>query len=560
MILLQLIVFLYYRGGSVVKVHDNLDWAIHFIKLMKNNNSFYSFDANVNFLNGVSRIKLPSNISVQNLIYYYMPTISGYFTVYFLKIFIGLFSYILLLKEVFDKDRYQKYFNFIVLTGFMFAMLPTLPFTYFANVTIPLIAYLLVRTYKQPKKVINYVFVFLYPTLSHLMNYGLFICGALFVFLIYDLIKNKSLKLLPAFFLIIMGYLIVEYRLVYDIFLSDIPTIRDEFNLPAFNSSKTLFQWFVLLVNGDSHAMILAKNFVFPISMIFLLYYNIKKYKNKHKLLNPPNLIFMLIAFNSFCMYLFYSYILHDIIDKVIPVLADVNFGRMQHFNTLLWYILLLYLVIFVSKKSKIAATIICVVQIMIIIFSPYGYNDFANTLKQSDNSILQKVYRSIDAETAYLTFDEYYSEVLFEEIKEDINYNGEWSVAFKMKPSVLSYNDISTLDGHLSHYRLSYKNDFRELCKEQMEAHDMLGDFDYWGVRAYIPSKSNRPSTSKYVIDKMQVGEELLLNMDKFKSLDGRYIFSNGEILNTDSLGIKLLDVYWHDVSKYKIYVYCVD
>ena len=62
------------------------------------------------------------------------------------------------------------------------------------------------------------------------------------------------------------------------------------------------------------------------------------------------------------------------------------------------------------------------------------------------------------------LSYREFYSTKLFEKIKREIGYNGEWSVAFGMHPRVLQYNGISTLDGYSSYYPQAYKEQFRKL------------------------------------------------------------------------------------------------
>lgn len=60
------------------------------------------------------------------------------------------------------------------------------------------------------------------------------------------------------------------------------------------------------------------------------------------------------------------------------------------------------------------------------------------------------------------MSYREYFSTELFDKIKEEIGYEGEKAVAYGLDPGVLAYNGISTLDGVLSYYPLSYKEAFR--------------------------------------------------------------------------------------------------
>ncbi|MFR3251019.1 MAG: DUF6044 family protein [Eisenbergiella sp.] len=50
------------------------------------------------------------------------------------------------------------------------------------------------------------------------------------------------------------------------------------------------------------------------------------------------------------------------------------------------------------------------------------------------------------------------------EEIKADINYDGEYAAGYGLNTAVLEYSGISTLDGYLGFYPQSYKEEFTRL------------------------------------------------------------------------------------------------
>ena len=50
------------------------------------------------------------------------------------------------------------------------------------------------------------------------------------------------------------------------------------------------------------------------------------------------------------------------------------------------------------------------------------------------------------------------------EEIKADINYDGEYAAGYGLNTAVLEYSGISTLDGYLGFYPQSYKEEFTKL------------------------------------------------------------------------------------------------
>lgn len=145
----------------------------------------------------------------------------------------------------------------------------------------------------------------------------------------------------------------------------------------------------------------------------------------------------------------------------------------------------------------------------------------------------------------------------LFDAIKEDINYNGEYSVAYGYHPAVLTYNGISTLDGCLSHYYQSYKEAFREVIAPALEESDVAREyFDEWGGRAYIFSPTTEsvwlPERTKTVAD-----NRLVIGTDAFKALGGKYVFSRIKIDNADIIGLKLINSYTEDSSPYTIWEY---
>ena len=147
--------------------------------------------------------------------------------------------------------------------------------------------------------------------------------------------------------------------------------------------------------------------------------------------------------------------------------------------------------------------------------------------------------------------------EDLFSKIKEDISYEGEYSVAYGFHPAVLSYNGISTLDACLSHYSQAYKEDFREIIAPALEKSEAARIYyDEWAGRAYIFSGTDEsvwnPQKTMNVTD-----YELSINPEAFKNMKGVYIFSRIEICNADNLDLKLINSYTDENPPYTIWVY---
>ena len=533
----------------IIEPHDNLDYNTIYTAFAHDNNYFTSFDGEIPYLGGISRLLMPSNLNVMSLIYYYFSPFHAYIIVYLLKIFIGTTSFILLMREMLGEDKCADNKNIIILIAFTFGLLPGYPLAYLASSSLPLVLYLLIRIYKNPKKTINYVYLFLYPSLSHLIFYGIFIIGYIFIFIIYDLIKNKSKKLWIAFMVVLLSYVIIDFRLFYAMFFLDIETIKST----IVTANYSFIDIITVFINGQYHAGSVHKILILPLTFLFFTIHNIKNIIKKKSIFTIPNLIMLLLLFNTLVFALYRTDITRELIFKLIPPLEGINFSRTIFFNPILWY--LMFYIIVSKINSKIITSCAVLLQLAIVIFMPVAYNDIYINIAEHTN------HAKVNETEQVYSYRQYYSEKLFEDIKMDIDYSGEYAVAFRFHPSVLTYNGINTLDGYCSYYSKEYKDEFRELALPQLQQNeDNLKSFDTWGGRAYLFSNEVAVSDFNSYNSNDLIGngsENLYINIDKFHELNGVFIFSNGEISNAQEQKLKLIGKYKNKESLYQIYVY---
>ena len=188
---------------------------------------------------------------------------------------------------------------------------------------------------------------------------------------------------------------------------------------------------------------------------------------------------------------------------------------------------------------------------VLIIVFSGTRYNDFYHTC-------VTKAYELLKGkESDQLNYEEFYSVSLFEKAKEDMGYNGEWSVAYGFHPAILEYSNIATLDGSLGFYEQSYKEAFREVIAPALERKPVTKDYyDTWGARAYLYSGTDDSivaATRSYQV----TDTDIYISTEAFKELGGRYIFSRIELSNAQEAGLSLLGSYTEESSPYTLYVY---
>ena len=282
-----------------------------------------------------------------------------------------------------------------------------------------------------------------------------------------------------------------------------------------------------------------------------VLFYFIKKLiENKFnffKLLkNKYILVLIFIVINSIIAGLYYASGVREIVAVLIPPLKGWNFGRTVWFNPFLWYIM--FLIVLFEIKKEIIIYILCIIQLIIVLLTPRLYNDFLKTL----------YYNTVKTTTNALSYQEFYSEKLFEIIKEDIGYSNEKAVAFGFFSSILNFNKIHTLDGYHNAYSLEYKNKFKKIILPELLIDKRNKDyFEAWGGRAYIFSNEIYYDPRK-ILRKYEAN--LIIDENEFKKLGGVYIFSRVKIINYQEKKLKFIKKYSNKNSPYIIYLYRVN
>jgi hypothetical protein len=539
---------------TYIGVHDNLDIHIADYQIMRLNNAFFSHAKTLPLLGGIDRNFLLSEFYLYSLIYAVLPNFTAYITCYFLKIMIALISGILLGKDVLEY-KYEKYEWLIVLGSFIYGLLPLYPAFSFAFASIPLLIYLL-RKIVNNEGIRYYILLFFYPVLSYFTFFGPFIIGYILIYFIYRSLKDKkvSFSLIISMVLLSVSYILIEYRLFLLIFAGDQKTIRDTMVVDNYSLSKILLTIVDVFVKNMFHCEDLHRFVVMPIvlvSVIIINYIHIKEKDIKKLLTDPINLVMYFIIFNCVIYGLYYCQIIRELFEMIFKPLKGWQFNRTLFFNPFLWYLEIVFIAKRLCEYKKKFAILLVLLVLLSVIGNQSLYNDFYNTVYVNTWQIVK------NKKSETLSYGEFYSTDLFTKIKKDIGYEGEYSVAYGFHPSVLSYNGISTLDGCLSYYYQDYKEEFRKIIAPALNENEAArAYYDEWGARAYIFSGTVdsiwSPARTKMVSDK-----RLLIDVNAFKNLNGKYIFSRIDLSNNEELGLKLLSKYTDKNSPYSIWLY---
>lgn len=572
---MQVLVFAIFGGDSYIQVHDNLDLFIPHYKMLSLENAWFSQDVQMPMLHGIDRNLLGSEFLLYNILYIVFPSLWAYFIGYALKIAIGLFAFNFLAKDIFG-DKYKEYKKVVILIALAYGMIPVFPTYGIAFTSIPLIVVLVRRLYIQKtfrelkadgvdksliiRRILLYAGVFCYPILSYFSYHGFFILGYMCVALIILWVKDKKFptSIFASICTLSCGYVLFEYRLFKAMLFDDTVTIRttmlraDSSLIEALKAGAGEF-CNASFHSQDSHTYLILV--IVLIAIVAINYLYIKNKQGKKILTDPINLIMLWIIFNCLIFGLCDFVPFRTLLETLLPPLKGFEFSRTSFFNPFLWYAELLLVTIRMinsgKKLPRVAAAAIALFAALIVMFVPQLYNDFYSTCYNQAYKIIKK------KDTSTLNYNEFFSEDLFEEIKSDIEYNGQWSVAYGMHPGILVYNGISTLDGYLGMYSQEYKEKWMSLEAPAFEGSpSMKSYYEDWGARVCLYSGSDENTYAP--VRELELNDlRLMVNMDVLKELECSYIFSRVEFDNSDELGIKLIGSYSGHNSPYTIYVY---
>jgi len=552
-------VFLYFGEKSYIAVHDNMDLFLAQFQMLKNTGSFWKHGVDIPFLGGISRDDLPSELSLYSVLYMIFPTFTAYVLGLLLKAVIAIVSFRLLARELYP-EKYMLYRPVIYMTGFVYGILSVFPAFGFAFASMPLAAYLLIRIYRKPSKGL-YLCLFLYPLVSYFSYMGLFLLGYVVIAVIWLSIRDKkpAWSLIASVIILALGYVVCEYRLFGQMLLSDEVTIRSTIVNADLSAREVAQEIFSVWKDGIFHADGAHTKLVLPLCIVYFIlnngYYLYKK-RARDIFHDRFNFVMLFLVLNSVIYGLYDCGPVRGLVETLVPPLEGWQFNRTVFFNPFLWYCALFLILIRIYDMGVIqmwlANIVICLAG-LIVILAPGRYNDLYYTC----------YYRAYEyfhgTEVDELDYEQFYAVDLFKRIKEDIAYDGEWSLAYGLHPAVLEYNGIATLDGYLGFYAQQYKEDFRKIIApalERVEATRIY--YDEWGARAYLYSGTDLSivSATKTV---QATDRNIYIDVDSIKALGGTYLFSRIELANAEETGLSLRESYTSEDGSYTIYLYQV-
>ena len=473
-VLVSLIYILIQGENIVIPIHDYLDSHPARIRMIVENGLFFDNKAELPMLGGsVTREDMYSYsyFKLYSWLFYFLPVFWAVIAGWYLKILFSIAGFYYFFTGICEKERSD--INIVLFCGFLYGIIPSFPPSAFCFASLPFLAGLIVRLYGRfsPKCVLA---LFLYPVVSFFSTFGIFICAYLFLIILVDLITKRRFNkgIFAGLAALASGYVINEWHLFSQMLFGAADLTRQEIETD-YKPLKELVDLFLKsLIDGQYHAAGLQKYVVLPVCVILLLYTvfcHIRKKEYKAVINDKVNILFCVIILNCILYALNYSELFKGTLSILLPPLAGFNYTRAIWLNPVLWY--LLFAILLGRLPFRRIIPVFLAAAFLVLCFAGSQYN----SIKANIDACKGRLKGEGPGE---LTYKEFYSEDLFERIKQDTGYRGEWSAAYGMHPAILEYSNISTLDGYYTVYKKEYKEKFRNLIKPDLDIDEKNADY----------------------------------------------------------------------------------
>ena len=540
-------IFWYYLGqDAFVLIHDNLDSEFVYIKHILENDTFFNLgfsDKIEGVMNGVPRMFLRSGLNFTILLFALFPPIIAYITNHLFVHFIGYLGMFLFLNKV------MKIQNPLILlvSSISFGMVSYYHIQYGISISgQPLLLYAFYQVLRNKDNFAHWVIIILFPFFSFIVGTIPFFIPFLILLGALEFYKNRRLpkKYIMSILLMVGINLLVEYQLVYATLIdSTIISHRVEVDNTAFlgvpdwnyflNTLKTYF------TETQYHSGTFK---TWPIIVLFGTVLLLFRKKVKPEILLVAGLIILInlwVASNL----------------SIIGMFAEGSFPR--SFNSERFYFILPFLWLLMGA---------ILLRELFLKNNLLGYLGIVGSLIVfngiiKNNQEFQMNARILKGENIdQPTFRQFYAQDLFSNIKEEISpykENSEYFLSVGLHPSIAQFNGLSSLDSYQNNYDLKYKKMFREMMVGELTKNKgNMKYFDSWGSRCYLFSSE---IGRKYTIPKESTLsiKSMVLDVEKFKAMGGKYILSSIPIVNHNILGFHPVGQYSNKDSYFNLHLY---
>lgn len=530
-------------GNCPYSPWDSLDCMVAWRKILVENQLLFAdnYAPVPQIMSGIDRVSLGSEISLFVLLSSVFSAAYSLAVNRFLQIMIGFAGMYLLCKNYLI-TKHSVLPSAIV--AILFAVLPFWSDGILSIAGQPLVFYAYLKIRDDKYKLWHWIVIAMYPFCSTFINWGFFFLIFLFFFFCLHWYRAKqfNLKMLAALIVLFVLGLVTQYReilcMVTD---SGYLTHRTERYPHALSFIEVLKGIKALFLYSHGHVISCHYFYIIWFSLLLLLYRFIVHKKTNKRLIS---FLVSVVAIGFFAGILNWQPVVS--FTNKISVFRLVSFERFYALFPLMFFIILAYTFDDIPKfkYSKTLLLLLFAFQFLYTQTKDYTYG-----------GLIKKYVPFIHGRHVNVTFDEFYSEHLFDDIKKSIGKptDSYRVAALGFHPSVLFYNGFYTIDGYMNNYDVRYKHLFGELIRGELSKNQELKDyFDNWGNRCYLYDDE----VGRFIDQKAIATRTASLDIDYsiMHRLNCQYIFSTVEI---EHLGahLALQNVFENNI--YKIYLY---
>ena len=543
-------------------IGDNLDSAVLYLKLIANNDTYFSINNKIvidSFMSGsVPRNALPSSLNIISLLFFFFETSNAYILSKILVSVIAIIGmYFFIIKNIITDPKFRI---FALLISYSFAILQHKPIYGGASFVIaPLFFYLFLNLVRNKNKKLSLFFIFFAPFISSAVMSTAFIWMVLCILFIVFCVKKKKILRAPSqgIILMLIGIILADIHLFLLNFLDFNFTVHRITRVLGLNDFSSIINKASLLFIDQKSSPIITSHH--PIFYWFLVILIVGAIKNRHSVIKPI-LMFTLIFFN--CVFAFIlSWDILLIIRSNFELFTTFDWSRLKSLNPFYWWTLMAIIIneiltIYIKKPKLIFLCLIflCFSGPIYIVKNSSSYR--ANVTKV--------IYNNNESfEGSMMTIDNFYSQNLFEEIE---NWIDKPKSIYKvgsigLHPAVSAYNQFYTIDGYSNYYNINHNIRFSDIIEPELKHNKILNKFDHWGNRCYLFSKellTQWDHKNKIISKNNMIKIDFLdFNFKKLKNMGCEYLFSTVIINVNKNKKIIFEKSFERKDSPYRIYLY---
>lgn len=588
LIILGAYLFPFFSHGSdlYLMVFDNLDSNVVWLKILAQSNKIFASNSEIipNMMDGLPRSTYGSEFNVLLWLYYLFSPFTAYAINEVVIHLMAYFSMFIFLKDRLGKKKDALLLSF--LGAIVFALLPFWPSAGISISVMPLVTYVFLKIENHADRWQHWLILIIFPFYSSFILIYVFYFSLMAIYFIKkNMTYQFNKRFLFSLLLVVSLFLLIEYRLLIQVFTQEFISNRTEYYSLIDNTFLESYREALLqFLNGTPHSKGTHFKILLPLA-IFTLFISLfpRSFNKTQSLLI---IIVFLLSLNSvfwdiillqkysllFLGGIFFSLSIlkrsplatllsiqlligiwfgfsfyeewNSLLDK-LKTIKMFNFSRYFFFSQILWSITLVLTLQQLISKVKFS-----ILYIPLILISQYIY---------STNSALF----STTSKTYYQTWNNYYAPDIFKNIQESINkpQNSYRVLSLGLDPAISLYNGFYTLDGYCVNYPLEYKHKFRKIITDSLAHEKYYRDlFDGWGSKLYLFDKNVEfiyYNELHAKASKSQIYKNLDFNTTQLKCMGGDYIISAGQIDNYRKYNLRYISSHTKENSIWKINLY---